>query len=237
MLKKLLALTCLTLPLNVSAAIVSLDSSFGADTITRDTETGLDWLDVTVTAGLSFNAVSAEFGAGGDYEGYRYATTAELDQLITNFGYVAVNQNCDYGMTNCDIVSGDNPIVEHMIRTLGDTGDAYYDAINDDRDVGPGGAGWTAGWLADNPYPDDIIAYGGQGVIADSEFIHRHEGWSYYDTDDWIIPAHGSVGSGTGAALEYGSFLVTPSAVPIPAAAWLFGSALLGLGVVKRRKA
>ena len=27
------------------------------------------------------------------------------------------------------------------------------------------------------------------------------------------------------------------SAVPIPAAAWLFGSALLGLGFVKRRKA
>ena len=32
-------------------------------------------------------------------------------------------------------------------------------------------------------------------------------------------------------------FSVTPSAVPVPAAVWLFGSALLGLGVVKRRKA
>ena len=31
--------------------------------------------------------------------------------------------------------------------------------------------------------------------------------------------------------------LVSPSEVPLPAAAWLFGSALLGLGVVKRRKA
>ena len=30
---------------------------------------------------------------------------------------------------------------------------------------------------------------------------------------------------------------ITPSQVPIPAAAWLFGSALLGLGVVKRKKA
>lgn len=35
------------------------------------------------------------------------------------------------------------------------------------------------------------------------------------------------------------SFLLTGSvsAVPIPAAAWLFGSALLGLGVIKRKKA
>jgi len=31
--------------------------------------------------------------------------------------------------------------------------------------------------------------------------------------------------------------LVTPSEVPLPATAWLFGSALLGLGVVKRRRA
>jgi hypothetical protein len=30
---------------------------------------------------------------------------------------------------------------------------------------------------------------------------------------------------------------VAPAVVPIPAAAWLFGSALLGLGVVKRKKA
>ena len=30
---------------------------------------------------------------------------------------------------------------------------------------------------------------------------------------------------------------IEPNVVPLPAAAWLFGSALLGLGVVKRRKA
>ena len=34
-----------------------------------------------------------------------------------------------------------------------------------------------------------------------------------------------------------GTYIVSPAVVPIPAAAWLFGSALLGLGVVKRRKA
>ncbi len=38
---------------------------------------------------------------------------------------------------------------------------------------------------------------------------------------------------------EYGPIdqVEPPSEVPVPAAAWLFGSALLGLGVVKRRKA
>ena len=33
-----------------------------------------------------------------------------------------------------------------------------------------------------------------------------------------------------------GQFLGTPSAVPVPAAAWLFGSALLGLFGINRRK-
>ena len=36
---------------------------------------------------------------------------------------------------------------------------------------------------------------------------------------------------------DSGLSAATVSAVPLPAAAWLFGSALLGLGVIKRRKA
>ena len=38
------------------------------------------------------------------------------------------------------------------------------------------------------------------------------------------------------AGLVYDDFSFSPSAVPIPAAAWLFGSALLGLVGIKRRK-
>ncbi|MCB1700895.1 MAG: VPLPA-CTERM sorting domain-containing protein [Pseudomonadales bacterium] len=44
-------------------------------------------------------------------------------------------------------------------------------------------------------------------------------------------------GDGEGPVDTGGVLLVTPSSVPLPAAAWLFGSALLGLGAVKRRKA
>jgi hypothetical protein len=38
-------------------------------------------------------------------------------------------------------------------------------------------------------------------------------------------------------AVTFGSIEASVSTVPIPAAAWLFGSALLGLGAVKRKKA
>jgi len=44
-----------------------------------------------------------------------------------------------------------------------------------------------------------------------------------------------NAGSQAGAYIE-GSSLNASAAVPVPAAAWLFGSALLGLGVVRRKK-
>ena len=43
-------------------------------TFTRDTETGLDWLDVTETINKSYNEVEAQLKVGGKYQGYRFAT-------------------------------------------------------------------------------------------------------------------------------------------------------------------
>ena len=79
-------------------------------------------------------------------------------------------------------------------------------------------------------------------------------------TGTWALPfrlmeamsnAGGTIEIGSGGEVLCGDVLCTGnewlearaisagsiSAVPIPAAAWLFGSALLGLGLVKRRKA
>ena len=41
--------------------------------------------------------------------------------------------------------------------------------------------------------------------------------------------------SGSGG-VSYDGTTLSASAVPVPAAAWLFGSALLGLGVVRRKQ-
>lgn len=64
------------------AAWVSLDSRFGPGTITRDTGTGLDWLDLTVSDHLSSQQVEAGFAPGGRFEGFRYATYRELCGLL-----------------------------------------------------------------------------------------------------------------------------------------------------------
>lgn len=64
------------------ADVVVLDHPIhGVGSITRDTIQGLDFLDVTLSTGRSYNDVSGEFGIGGDFEGFRYATESEVLQL------------------------------------------------------------------------------------------------------------------------------------------------------------
>ena len=62
-------------------------------------------------------------------------------------------------------------------------------------------------------------------VLAGTRFITFH----FYGTRDQ--------GSNADTYLDSAYLELEASPVPLPAAAWLFGSALLGLGVVKRRKA
>ncbi|MBW2280908.1 MAG: PEP-CTERM sorting domain-containing protein [Deltaproteobacteria bacterium] len=77
----------------------SLPSSADGNNITRDTSTGLEWLDVDVSVGRTFGDLtgtdgSNEFTTGGDFEGFRYATMLEftgqtagpqLDSLMLSF--------------------------------------------------------------------------------------------------------------------------------------------------------
>lgn len=131
--------------------IISLDSEFGVDTITYDTDTGLRWLDVTVTQGLSYSDVVAQMGVDGTYEGWRYATVEEFDQLIVNFGYIAQNPCPFYsGVTlHCDTsnnIGGQGELIEGIILTLGDIfpNSSDIDKLNGFQVLG---AGYTRGIL------------------------------------------------------------------------------------------
>ena len=65
------------------AAAILIDNG----TTTLDTDQNLVWLDLTESTNRSYNDVAGQFGAGGDYEGYRHATTSELTTLFTNAGF------------------------------------------------------------------------------------------------------------------------------------------------------
>lgn len=53
-----------------------------------DTDTGLEWLDVTVNAGLSYNQMNAGGLNGYAAQGFRYATILEVGELFENAGAV-----------------------------------------------------------------------------------------------------------------------------------------------------
>ncbi|MFT7413416.1 MAG: hypothetical protein ACI9FO_000060 [Methylophagaceae bacterium] len=76
----------------VSVTLAFSSAAFAASTdfidkghYTTDTISGLDWRDVTASLNRSYNDVSGQFGVGGDFEGYRYATGIQFNQMINNF--------------------------------------------------------------------------------------------------------------------------------------------------------
>lgn len=77
------ALAAFLLSVPSQAALIDLGN------VTRDTNSGLDWLDATATAGMSYNDVSLQLGPGGDFEGYRYATLPELESFLVAAGGTA----------------------------------------------------------------------------------------------------------------------------------------------------
>ena len=85
-----------TISANSTAALISIDDPmFGVGSLTRDTETGIDWLDPTFTTdnpgvvnatGRLTADILANLGVGGDFEGFRLATAVEFAEFLTNAG-------------------------------------------------------------------------------------------------------------------------------------------------------
>lgn len=190
---------------------------------TRDTSTGLDWLDVTETRALSYDYVSSELGAGGQFEGWRYATYSEFNQLLLNLGFTN-NESCGGPNYICNNqLAAYSELVEDSIQLLGDVVAANHPQV-----IAVGGAGASYGLLGDAFLDEFIGQFEVQvGKIHDNEFVHRDENDAVCVTCE-NLPANYS-------AAELGSFLVKASPVPIPGAAWLFGSALAGLILVRSK--
>jgi hypothetical protein len=92
---------------------------------TRDTSAMLDWLDVTTTQALSYNYVTANLlGTGNPYEGYRYATSTELSQLLSDAGIVPgalINSEPNYSINAASYNS--------LISMLGDTNTTSFETF------------------------------------------------------------------------------------------------------------
>ena len=93
------------------------DANFGPNSITVDTSTGLGWLNVTKTTGLSYQQVLSEIQTGGTFSGFRFATVPEVLQLYSSAGLTA----SAYGDT-AHYYPASSPSIQTFFSLLGTSG-------------------------------------------------------------------------------------------------------------------
>ncbi len=85
-----LLLAAAVMPSTTSAVLQSVsDPTYGPGSITRDTDTGLEWLDLTNSYNQTFVYVASQFGPGQAYDGFRHATSDEV-KLYWEHGGISV---------------------------------------------------------------------------------------------------------------------------------------------------
>lgn len=135
-----------------AAGLISIDdANFGAGALTRDTVSGLDWLDLTLSINRTFIDVSSQFGPSGDFDGFRYATNAEIADFWTAAGIPDIGS-----MTAANIAPAQN-----LMDLIGST--SFQVGIGDGREALAIGA---------NAFRSDLdgVIFGGptiKAVVAD----------------------------------------------------------------------
>jgi hypothetical protein len=221
-----------------SAAFAASTNFIDNGSYTTDTISGLDWRDVTATQGQSYNSVSGQFGVGGNFEGYRYATGAEFNKLITNYTGSTIAPGYT-GRTSIPIESD----LGALITMLGATSQWTFATYIGVDPTGPTIRQITLitwGMLADVAHRGAHYSGRYGTTYFDNHYLAR-----VFEKSHDTIPVLAFAETRDGAQPDYrtssitGSYLVRTSLnpVPIPAAAFMFAPALLGfLGLRRRSK-
>lgn len=185
--------------INARAALIDQGSYL------TDTVSGLDWLKLTQTVNRTYNDVSSQLDEGGEFAGWRYATSTEFEALLLNQGITA-DQGCSDGTNFCGGVHSENyATISNLVNQIGDTFEQAY------------GGSLTSS------------AYASLGVLADfTSGGFRSVGLlAGFDTPyaRTVYTLQNDVASAT----HIGSFLIRTSEVPLPAGGYLFISAMVGL--------
>ena len=172
-------------------------------TFTTDTESGLDWLDLSVTNGQDYNSATTL------NPGWRYATNVEVENIFGLLFEGYYNTNSGFSNSSDGAYADQSIDVDNFISLFGITG------INASADLS-----WGF-------YEDETTILRIFGV---TDFF---DGRTIVYGPDHALDYDGRRTNGSGLV---GSYLVRETVVPIPATVWLFGSGLIGLIGVARRK-
>jgi hypothetical protein len=197
-----------------SAAFAASTDFIDNNTFTTDTISGLDWRDVTASLNRSYNDVSGQFGVGGDFEGYRYATGTEFNQVINNFSGSQV------GLSFYDRYIHTQSYIKDLAIMFG--------AVNLDPDN-----------IRIQGIINEAHVYTDQTIRQYTAMMDYYNGVLKDGTTSTLVTsfAHGSEVDNSIPSANIASFLVRDSliATPIPAAAFMFAPALLGFMGLRRR--
>jgi hypothetical protein len=231
--------------LKQTLALVGLALSLSANAAVQNTLNGVDyeWLELTETQGLSRDQVELRLqNINDELYGYEYASRSLTESLLLsympfdgqdgNHGTWLVRLGAqmflnDFGTLKtagdgfASLISGDGQ--DRAYQTV-DTGIAsvdyglfssfFYGSEGECISTGKTCRGYTILWFD---------AAGNSTMVPQSAA-------SGYDSLFHTPSAHDSYYSNS----QYGSLLVRTSNVPVPSAAWLFSTALLGLAGKKR---
>lgn len=196
-------------------------------TYTTDTESGLDWLDVTETVYKSFNYVSQRFGFGEEFAGWGYATGDQFNTLIGNASGTVVSTYEKNDLAEVNHVSAADKLVFLLGSTLDtsfypttwDEQHGYEEGEGRDNTVGllldP--AGSASLWVAFINDDDVTDGSGADFSTAHNHFLDEHE-----------------TKFGQGSFLVRRTLDVVP--VPEPSTLVLLGLGMAGLGFARKQK-
>lgn len=216
MMKITLALVGLTLSLTANAATVT-HNGYTLETDTNIVTGGdLEWLQWTETIGQTASEAMASY----EGDGWKIASHQEMVALLNAFNPIGT-YSLDENTYSSSIVA--NSDAKNFTSLFGDTWDAS--GIIDEYVWNFSMAGALFGSDNDN-----------DGLINFAKITP-----SYYYPDDGTqdpymrLYSDNSIYNNRGQ-LDIGIALVRVSTIPIPAAAYLFGSALIGLAGIKHKK-
>jgi len=97
----------------------------GDGLLTNDAISGLQWLDWSHTINRSYDDVSSQLGAGGEFEGFRYATYDEVVTLYLHAGAVFIE--FDSNINHVENIPGATLLAGLLGETFTGGGEAIYD--------------------------------------------------------------------------------------------------------------